>query len=65
MTIKIISKSQVVCDCTGNTPETYNDKFLLGVTEEQDTIVIQIYCSKCNASAKYTVSAKLLLVSEQ
>ncbi len=61
MTIKIVGGEQVVCDCKGDTTDTWVDRLLVGITEEKDSIIVQVYCPNCEASRRYIVRANLLL----
>lgn len=61
MTIKIVGEEQVICDCTGNTPETYQDRLLVGIVQDRNGITIQLYCPRCKASQDYIIHVDLVL----
>jgi len=62
MTIKIVGGNQVICDCTGDTIETYQDRLLVGIAIGQEkSVSVEIYCPQCNSSGHYEISTKLEL----
>lgn len=61
MTIRIVADEQVICDCTGDTSNKYQDRLLVGIVRSEDSVTIQLYCPKCSSSQRYVVRAGLVL----
>ncbi len=61
MTIRIIGREQVVCDCTGNTSETYQDRLLVGISHSRDSIIVRVFCPECDATRDFTIRSGLHL----
>lgn len=62
MTIKIVGGNQVICDCAGNTPETYQERLLVGIAiSHEKSVAVETHCPQCNSSGLYEIKAKLVM----
>jgi len=61
LTIKIVGGEQIVCDCLGNTPATYQDRLLVGLVVRKDDVIFEVHCPLCEHCKQFIVSNKLAL----
>jgi len=59
MTIKIVSGEQIVCDCKGDTPDTFVDRLLAGFIIRKDSATLEVHCPECECCKHFTISPKL------
>jgi hypothetical protein len=59
MTLKIVGNEQIVCDCTGNTPDTYQDQLLVGIAKMTNEAKITVFCPECDAKMLIRIPVKL------
>jgi len=57
--IKIVGGEQIVCDCTGDTPLTYQDRLLVGAIIRNDSVTLEVHCPACECCKHFVISNKL------
>jgi len=61
MTIQIVGGEQIICDCKGDSPDKFVDRFLAGFIIRKDSVTLEVYCPECECCKHFTISTKLSL----
>jgi hypothetical protein len=59
MTLKIVGGEQIVCDCRGNTADTYQDELLVGFSKTETEAKVTVYCPECDSKMLIRIPVKL------
>jgi hypothetical protein len=51
----------VICDCTGDTPTTYQDRLLVGITNDRDKVTVQTACPECGATKDFVITISVVV----
>jgi len=55
MVLKVVGNEQIVCDCTGDTPLTYQDRLLIGIIVRKDDVTFEVHCPECECCKHFVI----------